>query len=76
MIQEIVNLNGYGQYVWPAFFFTILSCYLLYIQTIKELKRQEELFLNEFKQSKTNNSVLVENNRKIKRKTLSDNPVY
>ena len=76
MIQEIVNLNGYGQFVWPAFFFTILNCYLLYIQTINELKRQEKLFLNEFKQFKTNNIILDKTNKEVKRKIFIDNPVY
>ena len=26
MIQDLFVLNGYGQFVWPAFMFTFLSC--------------------------------------------------
>jgi len=47
---EFLVLGGYGQFVWPAFIFTFVSCFLLYIKTKKELKRQEKMFLIEFKQ--------------------------
>ena len=43
-------LNGYGKFVWPAFIFTFLSCFLLFIKTKKELKKQEEIFFMEFEQ--------------------------
>ena len=40
MINEFLNMNGYGQYVWPAFLFTHLSLISLYliikIQYVKE----------------------------------------
>ena len=48
--MEIVSLGGYGQFVWPAFIFTFLSCFFLYLKTKKELRRQEKIFLKEFKQ--------------------------
>ena len=47
---ELLVLNGYGKFVWSAFIFTFVSCFLLYIKTKKELKRQEKMFLIEFKQ--------------------------
>ena len=50
---ELLILNGYGQFVWPAFIFTFVSCFFLYLKTAKELQRQEKIFLNEFKQLKT-----------------------
>ena len=50
MNLEHLVLGGYGQFVWPAFIFTFVSCFLLYIKTKKELKRQEKMFLIEFKQ--------------------------
>ena len=31
MINEFLNMNGYGQYVWPAFLFTHLSLISLYL---------------------------------------------
>ena len=50
---EIVNLGGYGQYVWPAFIFTFLSCFFLYLRTKKEFQKQEKMYINEFKQLQT-----------------------
>ena len=49
---DFLILGGYGQFVWPAFVFTMISCFLLYIQTKKELKKQEKLFLIKFNQIK------------------------
>ena len=50
MIMDIVNLGGYGQFVWPAFMFTFISCFFLFLRTKKELQRQEKMYINEFKQ--------------------------
>ena len=40
MINELLNMNGYGVYVWSSFSFTILSFSILYVivklQYIKE----------------------------------------
>ena len=46
-------LGTYGQYVWPAFIFTFVSCFFLYLRTKKELQKQEKMFLSEFKQLET-----------------------
>ena len=51
MVLEIIILGGYGQFVWPAFIFTFLVCLALYLETKKELKKQEEIFLSEFKET-------------------------
>ena len=50
MIYELFILGGYGQYVWPAFIFAFVLCLSLYIKTKQQLQKQEEIFLNEFKQ--------------------------
>ena len=50
MDVDILFLGGYGQFVWPAFIFTFVSSFLLYVKTKKELKEQEKIFLIEFKQ--------------------------
>ena len=46
-------LDGYGQFVWPAFIFTIVSCFFLYLKTKKEFHKQEKIYLKEFKQLET-----------------------
>ena len=50
MNLELLTLGGYGQFVWPAFIFTFISCYYLYLKTKEELQQQEKLYLNKFKQ--------------------------
>ena len=43
MINEFLNMNGYGLYVWSAFSFTLLSFTTLYviikIQYVKEINK-------------------------------------
>ena len=51
MYQELFILGGYGYFVWPAFVFTLVTCFLYYMKTKKELKNQEKLFISEFKYS-------------------------
>ena len=53
MNMELFILDGYGQFVWPAFIFTFISCLFLYLKTKKELQKQEKIFLKEFKQLQT-----------------------
>ena len=49
----LLVLGGYGQFVWPAFIFTFVSCFTLYVKTQKEFQKQEKMFLKEFKQMQT-----------------------
>ena len=51
--MDIVNLGGYGQFVWPAFIFTFISCFFLYLRTKKEFQKQEKMYISEFKQLQT-----------------------
>ena len=50
MISEILNMNGYGLYVWSSFMFTLLSFGTLYfvskIQLNKELRNFQAKFRN------------------------------
>ena len=49
MVLELLILGGYGQFVWPSFVFTFASCLILYVKTKKELRKQEKMFLDEYK---------------------------
>ena len=53
MNLEFLILGGYGQFVWPAFIFTFVSCFSLYVKTKKEFQKQEKIFFKEFKQMQT-----------------------
>jgi len=52
MLLDSLNLGGYGLFVWPAFFFTFITFFVLYFKTKEELVKQEILYLREFNQSK------------------------
>ena len=75
MNLELLVLGGYGQFVWPAFVFTFVSCFLLYINTKKELKRQEKMFLIEFKQLPIT-KIEVAKQKELLKEVLSSSPTY
>ena len=49
MISEILNMNGYGLYVWSSFMFTLLSFGTLYIVTKIQLNKELRNFEAKFK---------------------------
>ena len=50
MSLEFFIMGGYGHFVWPAFMFTLVSCFVFYIKTNKTFKKEEKIFLREFKE--------------------------
>ncbi len=42
-------MNGYGLFVWLSFGIALISCAILYLKTLKTLKKYEKEFLAEFK---------------------------
>ena len=73
--MEFLVLDGYGIFVWPAFIFAFVSCFLLYLKTKKEFKRQEKMFLIEFKQIPVKKNK-VSKQKKLSKEVLSGSPVY
>lgn len=71
MNLELLTLGGYGQFVWPAFIFTFVSCFSLYIKTKKEFQKQEKKFLKEFKQMQTEKIETVK-----EKEALSGSPIF
>ena len=72
---EFLTLGGYGQFVWPAFIFTFVSCFSLYLKTKKELNKQEKLFLLEYKQAATA-KIKVAKQKKLSKEVLFGNLIY
>ena len=70
MIIELFALNGYGQFVWPAFIFTFISCFSFYFKTKKEFLQQEELYSKEFKQLQTI-KIETKDRKEIEKEALS-----
>ena len=50
MSLNFLTLGGYGLFIWPAYIFTFLCCISLYKKTKNALKKQERIFLNEYKE--------------------------
>ncbi len=75
MIMEFFILGGYGNFVWSAFIFTFVTCFLLYLKTKKELKKQEKKFLIEFKQIPVSEIEITEQ-KELSEKILSGSPTY
>ena len=71
MNLELFILGGYGYFVWPAFIFTFLSCFALYLKTYKEFQKQEKMFLNEFKRMQATKSKAVD-----EKEVLSNSPIF
>ena len=74
MNLEFITLGGYGQFVWPAFIFTFMSCVILYVKTKKELQKQEKVFLIECK-TPTNEKVNTAKEKKITKEVLSGSSI-
>ena len=75
MSIELLFLGGYGQFVWPAFIFTFVSCFLLYLKTKKDLIRQEKMFLIEFKQIPVRKTE-ISKQKELSKEVLSGSPAY
>ena len=71
MNLELLILGGYGQYVWPAFIFTFVSCFVFFVKTRKEFQKQEKMFVKEFKQIPTEKIATVK-----KKEALSGSPIF
>ena len=48
MINEFLNMNGYGLYVWSAFSFTLLSFTILYAITKIQYVKEKNKFVSKF----------------------------
>ena len=75
MSIELLFLGGYGQFVWPAFIFTFVSYFLLYLKTKKDLIRQEKMFLIEFKQMPIAKTEIT-TQKELLKGILSSKPTY
>ena len=71
MNLNFLILGGYGQFVWAAFIFTFISCFVLYLKTKNELVKQERIFSKEFKQIR---NIKIETVKE--KEVLSGNPIY
>jgi len=65
MDLNLFILGGYGQFVWPAFIFTFITCLILYLKTKSALQKQEKIFFEEYKELKTEKIKVVEKRKGV-----------
>ncbi len=75
MINELINMNGYGLYVWAAFSFTLISFATLYLIIKVQYIREKNKFIfkfgaldsrkTELARSQTINKEILSNNLSI-----------
>ena len=63
---ELLILNGYGQFVWPAFMFTFVILLFLFFRIKKEFTEYEKAFLREFNHSQITKIRVAEKERTTK----------
>tara|TARA_Y100000816_G_C25696261_1_gene368125 strand:- start:285 stop:518 length:234 start_codon:yes stop_codon:yes gene_type:complete len=71
MINEIITMSGYGLFVWSSFIITLVSCFYLYIKTLKTLRKYEKEFAKEIKKLPNEQRELVLKSSKIATQVLS-----
>ena len=71
MINNLINMNGYGIFVWSSFIITFLVCGLVYYKTRKTLKKYEKEFAKEIEELSAERKKIVLENSKIASKILS-----
>ena len=74
MSLNILFFDGYAAFVLPAFMFTLVSFLIFYIKTKKELNKQENIYLKEYKQLNTIKIKSVKN-KGIIEQALSGNSI-
>ena len=73
MNLDIFTMDGYGLYVWSAFLFTFLVCYILFFLTKKSLNKLEKDFQEEIEKLSAEQIDTLKN-RKISKEILASQP--
>ena len=71
MINNLINMSGYGIFVWSSFVITFLICGLVYYKTRKTLEKYEKEFAKEIEELSAQQKKIVLKNSKIASKILS-----
>ena len=74
MSLNILFFGVYAEFVLPAFMFTLISFLIFYIKTKKELNKQENIYLKEYKEQNTIKIRSVKNEEIIEQ-ALSGNSI-
>ena len=69
-LQEVLSMEGHGIYVWSAFIFTFLVCFILFFKTKRSLNKLENEFKEEVKKLSAE-QIKTLNTEKIPREILT-----
>ncbi len=61
MINEFLDMNGYGLYVWSAFSFTFLSFTTLYVTVKAQYIRERKKFIDKYGSLNTKKAKIARN---------------
>tara|TARA_B100001123_G_C14464397_1_gene691830 strand:+ start:116 stop:337 length:222 start_codon:yes stop_codon:yes gene_type:complete len=73
--MEILTLGGYGAFVWPAYIFSFVCYFFLYIKTKKELNKLERIFIKDHKKLAVG-QIQVAAQKRLSKEILSGNLTY
>ena len=71
MINNLINMNGYGIFVWSSFIVTFLVCGIVYYKTRRTLKKYEKEFAKEIEELTVKQQKAVLKNSKVASRILS-----
>ena len=72
MFIELLSMNGYGQFVWTAFVFSLSSCLYLYLKVRIEFKQHEKIYLLELREQQVE-KIYIDKRKKAAEEALSIN---
>ena len=64
-MNNFINMNGYGIFVWLSFSITFIACAIIYYKTYKTLKKYEKDFAQELEKLSESEKNLVLKKSKI-----------
>ena len=71
MINEFLQMGGYGFFVWTSFLIVFTFCSLLFYRTRKTLKKYENEFANELEKLPTKHKKRITKSSKVINSILS-----
>ena len=59
MNLDLLIMNGYGLYVWPAFIFTLFNFLILYKVTSRQLTKEKSKFTRKYESLNSDQVILA-----------------
>tara|TARA_B110001450_G_C17228214_1_gene322344 strand:+ start:42 stop:275 length:234 start_codon:yes stop_codon:yes gene_type:complete len=73
MITNLIEMNGYGLFIWLSFIISITACSIVYYKTKKTLKKYEKEFAAEIEKLSNYDKKILLDSSKIANEVLATN---